>query len=51
MKNIQDGLSRSRENAILREKMASVDENMLQPQNRVKEKQQSLGDKLRDELE
>lgn len=53
--NVKEGLSRSKENAILREKMATANpqqlQKVLETPKETKPKATSLGDKLNQELE
>lgn len=59
LKNIQEGLSRSRENALLREKMAGLSDeelkvavkNLHKKEQAELKRQMSLQSKLQDELE
>ena len=57
VKNIQEGLQRSRENAILRDKMATSQEfssalqELDQREESLKKKKQSLQDKMQEEMD
>ena len=57
LQNIRDGLSRSRENTMLRERLQNMSDDEvraalkdLEKREKEKKRQETLGDKLKDEL-
>lgn len=58
LQNIRDGLSRSRENTMLRERLQNMSDDEvraalkdLERREKEKKRQETLGDKLKDELQ